>query len=331
MDKKGRAKKVARQTIKNPIIMWFIQHSSMVYQWFRQKKSHWLFPLFASLLVELLLLLISPTVGTIGLVLVYLALVIFPPWDKIQDTKVKNALRYSTPAIICLIIGLSLWSKMFTPSHIPMVNAPNGAESSSKISDNRTPVDSSVNVFGDNTSLFGPSNPTFIGESHIKPNQSIECIVGGNVFGSNWQSLIYEKSMPLTLPNGAVVFIYPENGRVYVDASVYGGENITPIHIHGLSYVVTPANWDQNYDNNKFEVVNQDGDPVFQVIYPYQFMALVFGIFPGPNGVYWATPSVIHDSWPFSIYHLKPIFEYPSSLYKGVVRPDWRIEWEREK
>jgi len=206
--------------------------------------------------------------------------------------------------------------------------------SSPIVSDNQMSVNSSAYGVYDNMSfLYGSLNPTFVDESHIDPNQGLYLTVGGGyLYGfSNWKSLNYEESFTFTLENGAKFTIYPQNGRVYLDTEVYAGPYNPPIKIHGMSYVVTPPNWDENYDANKFEVVNQDGDPVFQVIYPYQFMIMVFGIFPGPKGVYWATPSggMYHSE--FDVYHLAPIFKYPSSKYPHQVRSDWKIEWERKK
>lgn len=163
--------------------------------------------------------------------------------------------------------------------------------------------------------------PTSVDASQINPSENVTLTIG--LWPVSYRLSDLENGPAHVYVTDNVTFIvYAENGKVYVDASVYGGPNFASIQIHGTSFVVVPGHWDQNYDENKFEVVNQDGDPVFQLIYESQFHIVIYGIFPTPNGLLlWATPSgMAIDPGQSSIFHLDPIFKYPSSKYLGQLR-----------
>ncbi|MGA2158112.1 MAG: hypothetical protein ABSG90_02715 [Dehalococcoidia bacterium] len=169
--------------------------------------------------------------------------------------------------------------------------------------------------------------PPFVDMSKIHSSENVTLTIGIWPYHFNWSNF-KNSAGAIYLADNVTFNLYTDNGRIYVDTSVYGGPNFAPIHIHGTSFVVTPPTWDQNYNENEFEVVNQDGDPVFQLIYKSQFDIVIYGIFPSSNGIlFWATPSgnTINPS-PFSDFHLTPIFRYPSSKYPGQLNSgEWGV------
>ncbi|MFC2022904.1 hypothetical protein ACFLTL_01935 [Chloroflexota bacterium] len=163
-----------------------------------------------------------------------------------------------------------------------------------------------------------PKIPTFIDMSKINPEQQISVTLGGMT--AIWPLSVLEKERKTAFNlGGANIDMYVKDGKLYVDADVSDGISDYPIEIRGFSFLVNPENWDKNYDNNAFEVVNQEGKPVFQFILESQYSFILRGVFPIPGGgVVWATESlsVINPS-PFEIFSLVPIFKYPSSEFQG--------------
>jgi len=81
------------------------------YKFFKQKKAHFLFPVFTGVLGGWLGMLLTPTIGVIFIALtLYLALVIFMPWNKISWPKWKIYRDYFIPAAITLLIVMPIWN-----------------------------------------------------------------------------------------------------------------------------------------------------------------------------------------------------------------------------
>ncbi len=99
------------------------------YSYFKQKKTHFLFPLFTGALGGWMGMLLTPTIGAIFIAAsLYLAFVVFIPWDKISQFKFKwKKLRwkphyeYCIPAVITLLIIVPIWGKLVSifPSNDP--------------------------------------------------------------------------------------------------------------------------------------------------------------------------------------------------------------------
>jgi hypothetical protein len=188
-----------------------------------------------------------------------------------------------------------------------------------------------------NSSLAIPSTPitptspptssiskalTFVDESQISPDQIVVLSLGTNINSCKWSYLKSGNILPPLL-SGFDIGVGEEFGRLFVNASVYNPlDKSTPIKVTRNSVSVTPPNWDKNYDDGAFEVVNDKGDPVFQVIYMSPFYVVVNGIFPQPNGgVSWVSDNDVRGVDPFhtsEVFKLNPIFRYPSSLFPSV-------------
>ena len=95
---------------------WFVQ-------WYKQKKNHYLFPLFTAIVGMVGGMLLTPTIGVIGIALsLYLALVIFLPWHKIKwDRKLHLIMPYIISIIISCVIILPISKYLITifPSYNP--------------------------------------------------------------------------------------------------------------------------------------------------------------------------------------------------------------------
>jgi hypothetical protein len=118
---------------------------------------------------------------------------------------------------------------------------------------------------------------------------------------------------------GLALTIYIQNREVFVDVTIYGDEENPLIQIHQDDITVTPPNWDKNYDATAVEVVNEKGEPVFQLIGDGWFHIILNGTFPYSGGMIYANKNGMSFTKPNN-FHLDPIFKYPSSEYLGIRR-----------
>lgn len=83
------------------------------FTYFKQKKAHFLFPFFTGALGGWLGMFLTPTIGAIFIAItIYLALVIFMPWNKIPWKRLKTYNNYFIPAIITLVFVCPMWNKL---------------------------------------------------------------------------------------------------------------------------------------------------------------------------------------------------------------------------
>jgi hypothetical protein len=141
------------------------------------------------------------------------------------------------------------------------------------------------------TPIFTPSFtfPNFVDTSQIDPNQKINIWLGenGSDFIYKWADFQDTTKTPMTIANlGGMVPFTPHTfgGKIYLDVQVYGNKDSKLITIKDNLGTVIPQNWDRNHDDYSYEVVNQNGDPIFQLSYTTQFTIVLKGIFPFPGG-----------------------------------------------
>jgi hypothetical protein len=171
--------------------------------------------------------------------------------------------------------------------------------------------------------------PTFVDASEINPSQEVDIWLGENGICSTykWSDFTSNTTTPMTIASlGGTIPFRPHvfGAKLYLDVSVYGGKDFTPIAITNNVATVLPPNWDKNHDDYAYEVINANGDPIFQLIYKTQFSIVVNGVFPFPGGVVVADNSGFRLNAPFETLHLKPIFKYPSKGNEGV-----RVNYEQ--
>jgi hypothetical protein len=161
--------------------------------------------------------------------------------------------------------------------------------------------------------------PTFIDSSKIDPIQPVEIHLGSFTFLYKWSDFADGKRLQPVQMNELYSFtIHTFGNRLYADVSVYGGNDLIIIKIVDNVATVIPKSWDKNQDDYAYEVVNESGTPIFQLIYDTQFSISIYGIFPMPGGlVLWAKKSGnSYGNSPFVTLNLKPIFQYPSSEFQ---------------
>jgi len=113
------------------------------------------------------------------------------------------------------------------------------------------------------------------------------------------------------------------DGKILVTAKLFAGANSQPVEIVDNTIQLKQGTWDRNLDDTAFEVVNQDQEPVLQIIYTTPYNVTVYGVFGYETGqvIAWLSPGgiLLKPKMPVtdSRYKLKRIFKYPSRKYFG--------------
>jgi hypothetical protein len=111
------------------------------------------------------------------------------------------------------------------------------------------------------------------------------------------------------------------DGSIGVNVKVWGGTpNTSIIEINGDDVVIRPPNWDRNMNDNALEIVDQDANPVFQLIRLRPSHFLITGIFPVPGGGFMLAGDhgISYVATVPADFTITPIFRYPSWKYPGV-------------
>lgn len=125
---------------------------------------------------------------------------------------------------------------------------------------------------------------------------------------------------PFRLNGYAPVVLRAKGSILFYDVTMWGGTGKSPIEVKDNQFTVRVPDWDWNSSPNAFEVVNENGVPIFQLIRKKPNHFVVNGIFPlprgavvvaGPKGTIGPAGRVPPD------FALKPIFKYPSWEYPG--------------
>jgi hypothetical protein len=110
-----------------------------------------------------------------------------------------------------------------------------------------------------------------------------------------------------------------ENGELFIDAEVFAGVGQPPMHVRHNELTDGPANWDKNTDKNALEIVNENQQPVLQIIYTGEGRATVKGVFVSGDFAIVADQRLVRISKQrFADFPIKRLFKYPSWKYPGV-------------
>jgi hypothetical protein len=111
---------------------------------------------------------------------------------------------------------------------------------------------------------------------------------------------------------------YLIGNKVYTDVSLYAGPSSPPVEVKRGTFVVRRPGWDRNADRGAFEVVNEAGVPVFQMIYLTPGDIVIKGIIVLKKAVFIAddTGTLVNPGPQFP-YKISRIFRYPSSIHAG--------------
>jgi hypothetical protein len=110
-----------------------------------------------------------------------------------------------------------------------------------------------------------------------------------------------------------------ENGELFIDAEVFAGVGQPPMHVRHNELTDGPVNWDKNTDKNALEIVNENQQPVLQIIYTGEGRATVKGVFVSGDFAIVADQRLVRISKQrFADFPIKRLFKYPSWKYHGV-------------
>ena len=119
--------------------------------------------------------------------------------------------------------------------------------------------------------------------------------------------------------NGQIITPYLEGNHVYVDVSVYRGPDLPAVQVRKGMVTVDVPGWDRNSNESAFEVVNERGIPVFQMVYVTPSDVSIRGILVFAGGLVMVaneTTNMLNPRNPFELAP-KPLFKYPSRLHRG--------------
>lgn len=115
-----------------------------------------------------------------------------------------------------------------------------------------------------------------------------------------------------------------ENGKLFVDVEIYSKTGFPPIKIIKNELYNLPENWDRNSNDIALEIVNENLQPMYQLVYEKPFNINIKGVFPSPSGVIIADDRRGVDFVSYALlqklpvnFKLKRIFKYPSWRYQG--------------
>jgi hypothetical protein len=129
------------------------------------------------------------------------------------------------------------------------------------------------------------------------------------------------RDSPFDINGFSPVAIYLVEDKLFVDFTTWNGPDRPSVEVKGNEFQIRPEGWDHNSSTNALEVVNTQGQPVFQLIRNSATDVVINGLFLFPNGVLWAAnyPETVMNPSPDKIAQFlpSPIFKYPSWKYPG--------------
>jgi hypothetical protein len=125
------------------------------------------------------------------------------------------------------------------------------------------------------------------------------------------QKTVLFQANGLDLLSGEII-----DGKLVVNAQLFDAQ----IRLIGNELSGRPPTWDSNFDDTALEIVNENGQPMFQLEYLNDQLAVVNGFFVGRGRCFFAHDDVI-DGVPaspeiFQQNRLEPIFKYPSARFR---------------
>jgi hypothetical protein len=118
-------------------------------------------------------------------------------------------------------------------------------------------------------------------------------------------------------------YLYVEDGKPYADFDIYNKPNEPVVKLRHNKLLNRPDKWEMNADEKALEVVNEKGQPVFQLYYKSRSHIVFTGLFvSNVNVPVLTTETEAIARWNFENvpYPIKPIFKYPASQYSGQRR-----------
>jgi len=117
-----------------------------------------------------------------------------------------------------------------------------------------------------------------------------------------------------------ILSFYVANHALYVDTTLYGGDQLSQVQLKQNILVSVPPNWDYNSDGSTIEIVNDKQEPIFQLIYKTQYYIVINGYLYYPGGFMFVNEdgrAIMNPKTPPIDYSFKRIFQYPSLQFQG--------------
>jgi hypothetical protein len=147
-------------------------------------------------------------------------------------------------------------------------------------------------------------------------------IFGGNTATYRLEELRTPK-MPFKM-EGVMPTVYAEGNKFYADVTIHDSSSAPAIEIKHNKPTITPPRWDYNKNSRAFEVVNENLDIVFQIIYSQPSKIVINGIFPRQDFkdelLYVSESGIIGGligQPPPDGFTLRRIFKYPAWKFPG--------------
>jgi hypothetical protein len=146
---------------------------------------------------------------------------------------------------------------------------------------------------------------------------------GGATFSTSIARLRHGPWQPIYVAgaNSPNFSILMSGDTLLVTTSVGGGHFGPVIEVRNNVVAVRDPKFDKNSNEHALEVVNDKGQPVFQLIFKNATHIVINGYFPVPNGrPILAGPDGFKQGVTdeqVASFHLKPIFKYPAWKYPG--------------
>ena len=182
----------------------------------------------------------------------------------------------------------------------------------------KTPTSSTTSVTVTTSPTSLNQLPTFVNGSQLVTLQLGMINMKGTV--SDLMNAPHYYSMATDTGTYKLLSFYILNHAIYVDTTLYGGDKLPQVQLKQNVLVSIPPNWDFNSDGNAIEIVNQNQQPIFQLIYKSQYYIVINGYLYYPGGFTFVDEDgrIIQNPQTVPVdYSLTRIFKYPSSKYPG--------------
>ena len=155
----------------------------------------------------------------------------------------------------------------------------------------------------------------------VSANPNILLSLGGYNAGFDKSKLEAGPEVLLRFKSATALLGKLKDRRLCIDALVYTGENQKPIQLKDNNVENLPSGWDSNFSDKALEIVNEDGLPMFQLVYKDENTAMIRGVFCVDNmvgilddfslGFFDKSPAILQK------YNVKRIFKYPDWKFHG--------------
>jgi hypothetical protein len=178
----------------------------------------------------------------------------------------------------------------------------------------------SPNIIGNNNKVTINVNspaklpqPTFHEDS-----DSVTLVFGATAMTSSLAHLRGNPMRPLDISGFEPVAVgIGDENKIGYYVALWGGEGNPPLEIHNDHFTVRVPTWDRNFSPTAFEVIDENGRPVFQMMRKGETTLIMYGIFAALHN-FVALVGPKQTKIEIKNFTLAPIFKYPSWKYPGV-------------